>query len=84
MIDITDYGAVGDGATDSTEAVRAALDAAAAAGGTVLVPEGRFSVRGLAVPNGVRGIHVYTMNKPDVAKAIADNLSHLIAGDGKN
>ena len=34
--------------------------------------------------NGVRGIHVYTMNKPDVAKAIADNLSHLIAGDGKN
>ena len=56
MIDITDYGAVGDGATDSTEAVRAALDAAAAAGGTVLVPEGRFSVRGLAVPNGVRGI----------------------------
>ena len=34
--------------------------------------------------NGVRGVHVYTMNKPDVAKAIANNLSHLIAGDGKN
>ncbi|MBR6052283.1 MAG: methylenetetrahydrofolate reductase, partial [Clostridia bacterium] len=34
--------------------------------------------------NGVRGVHVYTMNKPDVAKAIADNLSRLIAGDGKN
>jgi len=30
--------------------------------------------------NGVRGIHVYTMNKPDVAKAITENLSHLIAG----
>ena len=30
--------------------------------------------------NGVRGIHVYTMNKPDVAKAISENLSHLIAG----
>ena len=34
--------------------------------------------------NGVRGIHVYTMNKPDVAKAISENLSYLIAGDGKN
>ena len=32
--------------------------------------------------NGVRGVHVYTMNKPDVAKAIADNLSHLISSDG--
>ena len=34
--------------------------------------------------NGVCGIHVYTMNKPDVAKAISENLSYLIAGDGKN
>ncbi len=30
--------------------------------------------------NGVRGIHVYTMNKPDVARAISENLSHLISG----
>lgn len=34
--------------------------------------------------NGVRGIHVYTMNKPDVAKAIAENLSYLIPGEEKN
>ena len=56
MIDITADGAVGDGATDCTDAIQGALDAAAAAGETVLVPEGRFLVRGLAVPNGVRGI----------------------------
>ena len=30
------------------------------------------------VANGIRGIHVYTMNKPDIAKAICDNLSHII------
>lgn len=30
--------------------------------------------------NGVRGIHVYTMNKPDVAQAISENLSYLIGG----
>ncbi|MBP5427918.1 MAG: methylenetetrahydrofolate reductase [NAD(P)H] [Clostridia bacterium] len=34
--------------------------------------------------NGVRGIHVYTMNKPDVAQAISENLSYLIPGNGKN
>ncbi len=30
--------------------------------------------------NGVRGVHVYTMNKPDVAAAIAHNLSSLVHG----
>ncbi len=28
--------------------------------------------------NGVRAVHVYTMNKPDVAKAILDNVSEII------
>lgn len=30
------------------------------------------------VANGVRGVHVYTMNKPDVAEGIADNLSRVL------
>ncbi len=30
------------------------------------------------VANGVKGIHVYTMNKPDVAASIAANLSHIL------
>ena len=30
------------------------------------------------IANGVRGIHVYTMNKPDVAASIAANLSHIL------
>ena len=29
--------------------------------------------------NGVRAIHIYTMNKPSVAEAILANLSHLLA-----
>lgn len=28
--------------------------------------------------NGIRGVHVYTMNKPDVAASIAHNLSSLV------
>lgn len=30
------------------------------------------------IANGVRGVHVYTMNKPDIAKEISDNLSDIL------
>ena len=30
------------------------------------------------IANGIRGIHVYTMNKPDVAAKIRENLSDII------
>ena len=30
------------------------------------------------VANGVRGVHVYIMNKPDVAAGIAENLSKVL------
>ena len=43
--DVRDYGAVGDGSTDSTSAIQAALDAAAAAkGGVVFFPSGVFKI----------------------------------------
>lgn len=28
--------------------------------------------------NGIRAVHVYSMNKPDVAKKIQDNLSEIV------
>ena len=31
------------------------------------------------IANGVRAIHVYTMNKPQVAEAILRNLSEILA-----
>ena len=31
--------------------------------------------------NGVTNVHVYSMNKPDVAKAIRDNLSDILGKD---
>lgn len=33
------------------------------------------------VANGVKGIHIYTMNKPDVAESIRRNLSHIIGDE---
>ena len=44
---ITDFGAVGDGATDCTAAVQKALDAASTCMGTVIVPPGVYMVGGL-------------------------------------
>lgn len=42
---VTDFGAVGDGITDDTESIQAAVDAAAAAGGGIVqVPAGTFMV----------------------------------------
>ena len=35
------------------------------------------------IANGVNHIHVYSMNKPDVAKGILDNLSAVLAGQAQ-
>lgn len=48
---IKDFGAVGDGVTDDTAAIQAAIDAAfAAGGGEVVVPEGTFIISGNGDP----------------------------------
>jgi hypothetical protein len=43
-IDIRTFGAVGDGETDDTDAIRAALAEAGFAGGTVLIPRGVYLI----------------------------------------
>lgn len=52
--DITDYGAVGDGSTDCTGAIRAAVaDCAQSGGGHVLVPAGTFLTGAIHLKSGV-------------------------------
>ena len=46
---ITDFGAIGDGIFDCTEAIQKALDAASECMGTVIVPAGKYSVGKLKV-----------------------------------
>jgi hypothetical protein len=41
-LDVRDFGAKGDGSTKDTKAIQAAIDKAAAAGGTVTIPPGRY------------------------------------------
>ncbi|RKN44920.1 glycoside hydrolase family 28 protein [Streptomyces hoynatensis] len=55
---ITDYGAAGDGVTDCTEAIRAAVAAChRAGGGHVLVPAGRWATGAIHLLSGV-DLHV--------------------------
>ncbi len=44
VVNVRDKGAVGDGRTNDTAAIQAAIDAVAGTGGTVLVPNGRYLV----------------------------------------
>jgi hypothetical protein len=66
MLDVTQFGAKGDGQTDDTAAIQKALDAAAKTQGTVLVPEGVFVCADLKVPTqvGLVGQPAWRYSKP--------------------
>jgi len=51
-VNVIDYGATGDGSTDDTAAIQAAIDAAAG-GDTVVFPVGTYNHTGITVPSHV-------------------------------
>jgi parallel beta-helix repeat protein len=54
VFNVRDYGAVGDGATDDTDAIQSALDTPGPQGGVVYVPRGTYLLlRALRVPTKV-------------------------------
>lgn len=50
VFNVKDFGAVGDGKTDDSAAIKTAIQAAHEAGGTVYFPEGRYHKEVLTSP----------------------------------
>ncbi|MEM6771878.1 MAG: glycosyl hydrolase family 28-related protein, partial [Bacteroidota bacterium] len=53
MLNIKDFGAKGDGLADDTEALKAAMRAAAKAEGTIYFPTGVYAIHPIAVPSHI-------------------------------
>jgi len=75
---VREFGAKGDGLTDDTKPIQAALNAAAGKGEVVKLPEGVYALRGvLAIPEGValegawRGPHTSQFDKGTTLFAFA-------------
>jgi hypothetical protein len=74
FIDIRDYGTVGDGETDDTTAIQAAIDAAGT-GGSVYIPHGRYKIGdSLLITNPIKifgsGRGVATEDTEDISSEI--------------
>lgn len=74
-LNVLDYGAKGDGVTDDTAAIQAALTAANASNKRVYVPEGVYIITStLTVTNAAEGLYIYgdttsNFNTPFVSNA---------------
>ncbi len=80
--DVKEFGARGDGETDDTHAFHLALNKmAAAGGGTVWVPAGRYVIRGtLAIPLNVALQGEW--EKPEPGKSVVGTILMAYAGKG--
>jgi parallel beta-helix repeat protein len=70
FVNVREYGALGDGTTDDTAAIQAAIDAMESDGGTVLVPRGVHIYTAIALRTGV-SLH----GAPGSVLKIRDNVS---------
>lgn len=52
-VSVKDFGAVGDGVTDDTNAIQAAIDVVTVGGGIVFIPKGVYQVTNITLKDGV-------------------------------
>ena len=79
VYNVKDYGAVGDGTTNDTVAIQAAIDAAAA-GGTIMFPAGTYSVTTL-VAQGVDRLNFIGQGTPTIKARTGATILLAVTGD---
>lgn len=90
IFNITDYGAIGDGTVDCTEAVQNALNDAATCSGKVIVPPGRYLVGHLEMKGqgvSLQGTPAWSYRSPgasvfELIDAEADSLINITGAFG--
>jgi hypothetical protein len=86
IVSVLQFGAVGDGVTDDTAAIQAAIDSLGAAGGTVMIPNGMRCVLDSTLvvkPNvGLQGPNLYVGTAQDNALAPYDVLGGALLLSG--
>ncbi|MEA2703024.1 MAG: hypothetical protein QOD63_969, partial [Actinomycetota bacterium] len=85
-VSIKAFGAKGNGRTDDTKAIQAALDAVPEGGGTVLVPRGTYRIGApvLIRRNGTRFQGVGTQSVLKLRDGVRDTMLALPAATGTN
>jgi hypothetical protein len=73
-----DYGAVGDGVTDDTAAIQAAIDAAEAVGGTIYFPAGTYLISATLNINPPAGGQTVRLLGAAMNGAVADDFASVI------
>lgn len=76
VFNILDYGAVGDGTQDCTVAIQAAMDAASACQGEIIVPPGRYSVGHLHLHGqgvSLRGTPAWSYRSPGASTLVLND-----------
>lgn len=90
QVNVKEYGAVGDGATNDTAAFTKALAACAANGGTCFVPEGTYLISPSGIttaphqPSVLSGVHVVGAGQNSILKVAGMPTDHLLPCEGDN
>lgn len=80
VINVKDFGATGDGATDDTTAIQAALTASPASGGTVFFPAGTYIISAALVPEN----NTQMVGEGKCASVLSVGSGHTISTSSAN
>ena len=90
QFNVKEYGAVGDGVTNDTEAFNKALAACAVAGGTCYVPEGKYLISASGISTAphrasvLSNVHLVGAGQASILKVAGLPTDHLLPCEGDN